>query len=101
MSKPNTEFTIKPELRLCTVNDEPGYFHCWEHFSEPTLVRLATKQEITIVSSHVNGVVEFHDRVERVNPEDIKFCDEENAYLQMLIKHEIDISKRNEGNHET
>ena len=101
MSKPNTEFTIEPALRLCTVNGEPGYFHCWEHFSKPVRAVFSSGQEISGVSSHVNGVVEFHNRVERVNPEDIKFCDEENAYLQALIKHKIDISKRNEVDHET
>lgn len=72
--------TVKWELRLCTVDKEAGYFHCWEHFS---------KQGI----SGVQGIVEFHDRVERVDPENIKFCDEENAYLQALRKYEIDISR--------
>lgn len=25
-----TDFTIRPERRLCMVNGEHGYFHCWE-----------------------------------------------------------------------
>lgn len=101
MAEPNTEFTIKPELRLCTVNGESGYFHCWEHFCKPVYATLSSGQNISGVVSYVQGIVEFHDRVERVDPKSIKFCDEENAYLQALVKYEIDISKRNEGDHET
>ena len=27
-----TDITMKPERRLCMVNGEYGYFHCWEWF---------------------------------------------------------------------
>lgn len=86
--------TIKWELRLCTVDKEAGYFHCWEHYSRP-----GTDTTPSGVVSYVSGIVEFRDRVERVAPERIRFCDEENAYLQALWKHEIDISRRFEECH--
>lgn len=35
----------------------------------------------------VYGIVEFKDGVRRVDPVSIKFCDEENAHLCALVKH--------------
>lgn len=35
----------------------------------------------------VYGIVEFKDGVRRVDPVSIKFCDEENAALCALVKH--------------
>lgn len=35
----------------------------------------------------VYGIVEFKDGVRRVDPVSIKFCDEENANLCALVKH--------------
>ena len=35
----------------------------------------------------VYGIVEFKDGVRRVDPVSIKFCDEENANLCTLVKH--------------
>ena len=35
----------------------------------------------------VYGIVEFKDGVRRVDPVSIKFCDEENASLCALVKH--------------
>lgn len=29
-----SNITIQKELRLCKVNEEPGYFHCWEQYSD-------------------------------------------------------------------
>ena len=70
------DITFRPELRSCTVNGEPGYFHCWEHFRQPTGV-----------VSKVYGIVEFADGVRHVEPSTIKFCDETNACLQAMKKH--------------
>lgn len=33
--------TAKFEHRLCKVKNELGYFHCWEHYSEPVPAGLA------------------------------------------------------------
>lgn len=35
----------------------------------------------------IYGIVEFNDGVRRVDPVSIKFCDEENATLCALVKH--------------
>ena len=70
------DITIRPELRSCTVNGEPGYFHCWEQFNQPTGV-----------VSKVYGIVEFAYGVRHVEPSTIKFCDETNACLQAMKKH--------------
>lgn len=88
MESMKNNITVKQELRICTVDKEAGYFHCWEHYSRPG------EDAPSGVVSYVSGIVEFRDRVERVDPERIRFCDEENAYLQALWKHEIDISTR-------
>jgi hypothetical protein len=39
------------------------------------------------VFSKVFGIVEFADRVVRVDPTDIKFCDDGNAMLNEMAKH--------------
>lgn len=87
------DITVKWELRLCTVDKEAGYFHCWEHYSRPVPAGLTIGSPPSGVISGVSGIVEFHNRVERVDPERIRFCDEDNAYLQALRKYEIDISR--------
>ena len=38
-------------------------------------------------NGQVFGIVEFEDGVRRVGPSSIKFCDEENASLCALVKH--------------
>ncbi len=40
-----------------------------------------------LVIGQVYGIVEFKDGVRRVDPVSIKFCDEENATLCALVKH--------------
>lgn len=111
MATPQTTFTLRYELRLCKVKDELGYFHCWEHFSKPVPADLAIgsppagvidyvsgivefEDDIRIrridpgVISYVSGIVEFEDGVRRVDPTEIKFCDEEHADLCALNKYE-------------
>ncbi|MCM1525244.1 MAG: hypothetical protein NC120_12395 [Ruminococcus sp.] len=68
----NTDFTVKYETRLCTVNGETGLFHIWENYS---------RAMDGLASAKVNGIVEFVDGVRRVDPEDIRFCDETNVIL--------------------
>ena len=87
-----TDITIKPELRLCKVNlgtsyDELGFFHCWEHFSQPIGASPFVGGAPAGVVSKVYGIVEFADGVRHVEPSTIKFCDETNAYLQAMKKH--------------
>lgn len=72
---PAYNFVVQPERRICTVgreNPRTGYFHCWEHFSKPVPAG---------VINGVFGIVEMTDGVHRVDPTDIKFCDEEHAAL--------------------
>lgn len=90
---PAYNFVVQPERRICTVgrkNPRTGYFHCWEHFSEPVPAGLTVGSPPAGVISYVVGIVEFADGVERVDPTDIQFIDEDNAYLQMLEKHKED-----------
>lgn len=79
---------VKKELRLCKVNEELGYFHCWEQYSD------ALKPGLTIGSapggqySRIFAIVEFPDRVARVEPFEIKFVDEEHSTLAYMNKGE-------------
>ena len=74
-------FTIMHERRLCKVDDKIGYFHCWEHFSKPVSAGLTIGSPPAGVISYVVGIVEFADGVERVDPTEIKFCDEKHAAI--------------------
>ena len=88
-----TEFVIRHELRLCKVNNELGYFHCWEHYSNPVHAGLTIGSPPAGVISYVSGIVEFEDGVRRVDPTEIEFCDEEHATLCALKKHQKEIIK--------
>lgn len=83
MSKGLT-MTVEHETRACKVGDRFGYFHCWEHFSKPLEASLLAGGAPAGVFSKVFGIVEFEDGVERIDPSDIHFCDEENKSLQDL-----------------
>ena len=85
---PTVDFTLKYERRLCKVKNELGYFHCWEHYSEPVPAGLTIGSPPEGVISYVSGIVEFEDSIRRVNPTEIKFCDEEQANLRALNKYE-------------
>lgn len=76
MASNNTRFVIEAERRLCFINNEIGYFHCWEQFSQ-----LRTSSFGNGEFKRIYGIVEFKNRVERVEIDDIKFVDEENAFL--------------------
>lgn len=80
--KMNVEFPT----RLCEVKGELGYFHLWEYWSNviPSKHRHFARGG---PPGQVYGIVEFKDGVRRVDPVSIKFCDEENAALCALVKH--------------
>lgn len=88
MATPQTVFTIRNELRLCKVKSELGYFHCWEHFSKPVPAGLTIGSPPAGVISYVSGIVEFDDGIRRVDPTEIKFCDEDHAGICAWNKHE-------------
>lgn len=77
----NNVITIQPERRLCEVDGKLGYFHCWAQYATtvPQIGPLPGGQE-----SHLYGIVEFSKSIRRVNPEDIRFVDEENHNLAAL-----------------
>lgn len=66
---------INNKLRLCEVGGELGYFHCWEQYI--TTVGSTSGTQI----SRVYAVIEFPNRVQRVDPIDMKFVDETNHFL--------------------
>lgn len=73
---------IRWETRLCEVDGELGYFHCWEHWSnviDASPLRGGGHPGGQI--RQVYGIVEFKDGVRRIDPAKIKFCDDENAIL--------------------
>lgn len=78
---------IKWETRLCEVNGELGYFHCWEHWSNVIDASPLRGGHPGGQIGQVYGIVEFTDGVRRVDPAKIKFCDEENALLAEMAKH--------------
>ena len=81
---PASEFTIRPELRLCQVGDELGYFHTWEQVSsvlDPSPLR-GGHPGGTVAQMY--AIVEFADGVKRVQPYEVKFVDEQNDILKML-----------------
>ena len=82
-----SNITIGPERRLCTVDGELGYFHCWEHFSQPIGASPFVGGAPAGVVSKVYGIVEFADGIRHVEPSTIKFYDEDNAYLVEMNKH--------------
>ena len=81
--KMNVEFPT----RLCEVKGELGYFHLWEQWSNVVDASLLRDGHPAGQIGQVYGIVEFKDGVRRVDPVSIKFCDEENADLCALVKH--------------
>lgn len=81
MQNNNSKFILSWELRLCEVNGEIGYFHCWEHYSNPSQASVLVGGAPEGVFSKIFGIVEFSSGVRRVDSCEIKFCDEMNAML--------------------
>lgn len=81
----------KSGLRLCVVDDECGWFHCWENYAEVIEPGLMIGSSQGGQFSRIYGIVEFNHGVERILPSKIKFVDDINS---MLVKIENEI--RNE-----
>lgn len=58
------------DVRTCVVGDEVGYFHTWE-----------------ITDKGVKAIVEFVDKVRRVDPEKIQFKDDLTKSLEWAHNH--------------
>lgn len=82
---------IEWHTRMCTVRGKVGYFHTWEMYSKPLEASPLRGGAPAGVFSKVFGIVEFEDGVKRVDPTDIKFCDEENASLSMFNREKEDV----------
>lgn len=78
---------IRLETRLCKVEGKLGYFHTWEHYSQPVEASPLVGGAPAGVVSRVFGIVEFPDCVRSIEPELIQFCDEQNAILGEMAKH--------------
>lgn len=75
------DIVIRHELRECTVNGKPGYFHCWEHYSNPVSASPLRGGASAGIVSFVRALVEFPEGMGYVDPKDIRFCDETHAVL--------------------
>lgn len=80
------DIMIKKELRLCKVGEEVGYFHCWEQYGDIIFPGLTVGSNPGGQYSRVFGIVEFDDRVMRIEPSKIKFVDETNNFLSVYSK---------------
>lgn len=69
---------IKLETRLCEVNGEFGYFHCWEHWSNVIDASPLRGGHPGGQIGQVYGIVEFSGEVRKVDPSKIRFKDETN-----------------------
>lgn len=79
VTPPKIEISL--ETRMCSVGDEIGYFHCWEHYSAPVPASPLVGGAPAGIFSKVYGIVEFHDGVRKVDPEIIYFNDEQTKFL--------------------
>lgn len=84
----NLNATINWDTRLCTVEGETGYFHVWEHYSKPIDASPLMGGAPAGIFSKIFGIVEFADGVKRIDPVNIKFCDDENIALSNFNKKE-------------
>lgn len=64
------------------------WFHTWEQYSKPLEASPLVGGAPAGVFSKIFGVVEFKDGIRRVDPTEIKFCDEENEMLSVFNKKE-------------
>lgn len=70
--------------RLCIVNNQLGYFHCWENYANVSSPSLMVGGAPGGQISRVYGIVEFPDGVQRADPKAIQFIDEDNLFLLNL-----------------
>lgn len=83
MANPNWTCTVEWQTRDCEVDGRPGLFHTWEHYSRPIIDIPSGIKPAGFVSG-VYGIVEFSDGIKRVEPDHIKFCDEQSMWLHQL-----------------
>lgn len=81
------DIEIRYETRSCIVDGRPGIFHCWEHWANVVDASPLRGGHPGGQVGRVYGIVEFSDGVKRVDPTQIKFTDEDNAWLSALEKH--------------
>lgn len=90
-----SNITVKKERRLCKVNNEIGYFHCWEQYNDVIAPGITVGSNNDVIApgitvgshpggqySRMFGIVEFYDRTERIEPFKIHFVDEINNNLR-------------------
>lgn len=75
--------------RLCCVNGVFGYFQCWEFYADVISPSPMIGGTPGGQISRVYGIVEFSDRVQRVDPSAIHFIDEKNLSLYSLANNTI------------
>lgn len=68
--------------RLCKVDKEIGYFHCWEQYGDVIAPGLTIGSHPGGQYSQVFGIIEFDDRVD---PSKIQFVDEIHYSLQKFF----------------
>ena len=92
------DITVKKELRLCKVGGEVGYFHCWEQYGDVIFHSLTVDSHPDPGGqySRVFGIVEFDDRVTRIEPSKIQFIDEAHDFLRAYSKMN-DVKGKNNG----
>lgn len=89
-----SDITIKKELRLCKVGEKLGYFHCWEQYGDVIFPGIAVGSPPGGQYSRVFGIVEFDDRVSRIEPSKIKFVDETHDILRVYSEMGIGKEKK-------
>lgn len=94
------DMNVNLPTRLCEVRGELGYFHLWEQWTNVIDASLLRGGHPAGQIGRVYGIVEFTDGVRRVDPTKIKFCDEENAVLYELVKHNEAMKKGEKRNAE-
>lgn len=92
---------IRWNTRDCEVDGRYGYFHTWEQYSEIIPPSLLKGGHSGGVVSGIFGIVEFPEGIERVNPDEIKFIDQDHADLVIMSNHMKELKEKKDGNCET
>lgn len=79
---------IEPVGRLCRVDKEYGYLLTWEHYAKPIEPNPFAGGTPAGQFSKLFAIVQFEDRVRRVDPTDIVFCDGSGMLLHTFNEHE-------------
>lgn len=69
------------------------FYRCWEHWSNIVDASPLRGGHPGGQIEQVYGIVEFKDGVRRIDPSQIIFCDEQNAMLCEMAKHDEEMSK--------